>query len=159
MSFLHLHLLLNHVPVIGMIFVVILTGIAFWRRHSDFGKLALVATVALALVAGIVFLTGEPAEERVEHLAGIAESAIHAHEEIAEAALVASIVGGVLALLALAITWRRQLPRWILGTFFGFAVGISVLMGITAYMGGQIRHTELVSGSGGAVTESDDGAP
>lgn len=157
MSVLHLHLVLNHVPLIGLLMVAVILGVAFWRNSSEMARLGLVFSVGLAAIAGIVFLTGEPAEEAVEHLAGISERAIHAHEEAAEAALIATSLAGIVSLLALAIFWRRTLPRWVTGAGLVVALVAGGVTGWVANLGGQIRHTEIGAAAGAnSDVDSDD---
>ena len=155
MSIVHLHLILNHVPVIGMFFVLLILAVAVGRRDSAGGKLGLFALTGLAVVTGLVFLTGEPAEEAVEDLAGVSEAMIHPHEEAAEAALIATLIVGAGALVALVIYRRRPLPRWAMGGALAASLVVSALLGWTANLGGQIRHTEL-GVSAPADRESDD---
>jgi hypothetical protein len=147
MSFVHLHLLLNHVPVIGTVFVLLLLAVALWRRSTEIGKLALSAVVGIALVSGIVFLTGEPAEEAVEHVTGVSESIIHQHEEAAEAALFGTGVAGVLSLAFLWWYRRRELPRWVVAASLAVVLAITGMMARTANLGGQIRHSEIRVGA------------
>lgn len=147
MSVVHLHLLLNHVPVIGTFFVAFVLAVAIWRRNDGMAKLALVMTVGVGLVAAAVYVTGEPAEEAVEHLAGIGESMIHEHEEAAELAFVASSLAGVLAVLLLLWARSKPLARWASSATLVVLLGVGALMARTANLGGQIRHTEISGGS------------
>ena len=154
MSIVHLHLILNHVPVIGMGFALLILGVAAWRRNDGMGRLGLVVMVGLAAVTAIVFLTGEPAEEAIEGIAGVSESIIHPHEEAAEASLIATAIAGALALVALIAYRRRALPRWVTGTAFTAALVASSMLAWTANLGGQIRHTEI--GGTAAASSGDD---
>jgi nucleoside permease NupC len=155
MSLVHLHLLLNHVPVVGLLFVVLLLVLALSRRSSELGKTALGALAGLALVAAIVFLTGEPAEEAVEKVAGVSDAMIHSHEEAAETALVAIALTGGLALVALQWFRRRSLPRWIMTTALFVTLATGGIMAWTANLGGQIRHTEIGGGATSGVPDDD----
>ena len=157
MSLVHMHLLLNHVPMIGLFFVLLILFVALWRRNDDMAKVGLAALAGLAVVAAVVFLTGEPAEEAVERVSGIAESAIHDHEEAAEAALISISVAGVLALGMLARYWRRQVPRWVGSGMLLMTLAATGVMAWTANLGGQIRHTEIGRGiPTGVVPDHDD---
>ena len=142
----HLHLLLNHVPVLGAFGVLALLAIAFVRRDSPLARLALGFAAMLAAASVAVFLTGEPAEEIVERLPGIAETAIEPHEEAALIATIAFGVFGAAALVTLIGFRRRELPRWVTGTALSGMLVVSGLMGYTANLGGMIRHTEIGSG-------------
>ena len=139
----HLHLLLNHVPVLGAFGLLLLFAIAFFRRDSSLGRLTLVLTIGVAAAALAVFLTGEPAEEIVEELAGVGESAIEPHEEAARIATVAFGILGAGAAAVLLAFRRRDLPRWMLGVVLVATLAVSGLMGWTANLGGRIRHTEI----------------
>jgi hypothetical protein len=75
MSLVHIHLLMNHIPVVGILFAVVAFASALAFRETLSIRFALVFTVALAIVTGAVYLTGEPAEEAVENLVGVSESA------------------------------------------------------------------------------------
>jgi len=155
MSVLHLHLILNHVPVIGTAFVLLLLGVAVLRRNDGMAKLGLIVMIGLAAITAVVFLTGEPAEEAVEHIAGVSEATIHPHEEAAEASLIATSVAGALALVALAVFRRRALPRWVTASALAAVLVVSSMLGWTANLGGRIRHTEL-GGSAPVQRESED---
>ena len=152
MSITHLHLLLNHVPMVGIVGVALLFALAL-RRHSDeLTRVALGFTVALALVAGAVFLTGEPAEELIEHLPGFDDALVERHEDVA---LVATVAFGALgALAAGALLWARRhaLPRRTAMLGLAGALAVGALVGWTANLGGMIRHSELRTAS--AVVES-----
>ena len=72
MNAVHVHLLLNHLPVIGSLIAAALLIVALLRRDSGLAKVTLGLFVALAGIAVVVFLTGEPAEERRALRAGVA---------------------------------------------------------------------------------------
>lgn len=67
----HIHLLLNHVAILGALFSVILLLAGMFIKSDILKKTALLGFVLAALASIPVFLTGEPAEESVEHLPGI----------------------------------------------------------------------------------------
>ena len=145
MSIVHLHLLLSHVPVIGILFVLILFAAAILLPETVSTRFALGFSAVLAAIAVAVYFTGGPAEEAVEKLAGVTEGAIEQHEETAEVATIAISVFGALSLAALGMFRGKRMPRWVaVGGFVGTVV-LSVLMGWTANLGGQIRHTEIRS--------------
>jgi len=111
MSVTHLHLLLNHVPVVGSVGLVVLFALAAWRHSTELGKVALGLTVALAGVAVLVYFTGEPAASLVEHLPGFDERLVERHEEAAAVATAAFAGLGVLAAALLARYRRSALPN------------------------------------------------
>ena len=120
------------------------------RKNPSLVKTGFAALVVVALLAVPVFLTGEPAEEAVENVAGVSEATIHPHEEAAEAALIVTGIAGAMALVALGAYRRRALPRWLTGGAFTAALVATTMLGWAANLGGQIRHTEI----GGAAAAS-----
>lgn len=155
MSFTHLHLLLNHFPVIGTILGIALLGVALARRSSELGKVSLGLFAGLATISIFVYLTGEPAEEAIEKLPGFSEAITERHEEFALVATIGLSILGAFALGVLALFRKRQLPRWVtLGTFT-LSLVAGGLMGYTAMLGGQVRHTELRSGAVAAYSSQE----
>ena len=73
----HLHLLLNHFPIIGTLLGVGVMLYGYVTSSDQVKKVALWTWALMALIAIPVYLTGEPAEEAVEGLAGVSESLIH----------------------------------------------------------------------------------
>jgi hypothetical protein len=146
MTWVHLHLLLNHVPVLGTVSAVLLLAFALVRRSSELTRASLGAFVILGLAAGVVYLTGEPAEERVEHLPGVSERLIEAHEE---AAFVAMVLLAAFAVGALVVLLRyrggRAIPRSVVVGALLLSLVPTGAMAWTANLGGQIRHDEIRS--------------
>ena len=139
----HAHLLLNHFPVIGSVLAVLMLALALMLKKDESTRAALLLTLFVGVVGVLVYLTGEPAEERVEHVAGIAESRIELHEEIALVATILSAVAGMAALAAL-LSFRRGVMPFTASAFvFVLALASAGVLGFTAWRGGQIRHSEI----------------
>lgn len=146
MSSVHFHLLLNHFPVIGTLIVIALLAIAIVRRSNEVAKASLALLAALGAISVLVFLTGEPAEEAIENLPDFSEAITERHEEFALAATIALASIGTFALGVLVFLRKREIPRWLtLGVFILSLVG-GAMMGYTAMLGGQVRHTEVRTG-------------
>lgn len=159
MSTVHLHLLLNHVPVIGIVFGALLLLLALLRRSGELAKVSLGFLALVGAVSVVVFLTGEPASDAIEKLPGISERLIDRHEEAAELATIVTGIIGALALGALLAYRRRTVPRWITALALISAFGSTVLMGYAANLGGQIRHPEIRSGPTAATATDARRAP
>ncbi len=155
MNWAHVHLVLNHIPVLGAIFGLALLAWALLRRNEALERAALGTFVVVALAAVPVFLTGEPAEGVVEHLAGTAEPAIKAHEEAALVALIAIEGLGLFALTTLLLFRKRALPGPVAGAALVFAVATAGWMAQTANLGGRIRHAELRAQAGVTQPQQD----
>lgn len=144
MSPVHIHLLLNHVPVIGTIVAILVLAYALLRRSTELTRVGLGMFVLVALVAAAVYLTGEPAEHLVEDLAGVSEPIIERHED---AALLATLLLGGLGALALGglVMFRRaaSVPRGFGMLVLALSIVPAAAMAWTANLGGQIRHSEI----------------
>lgn len=142
-----IHLMLNHLPLYGSLFAAVALVAGLLLRKGTLVRFGLATLVGVALCAVVVAMTGEPAEERVEHLAGVSKSAISAHEKIARPATFVLAGLGAVALLGLARARRREPSRIFAGSILALALGASALMAWTAHLGGVIRHPEIASGS------------
>jgi hypothetical protein len=152
----HLHLLINHVPVLGTVFALALLTFAVWRRSEDIRKAALATFVIVALAAIATYLTGEPAEHDVKGLPAISDALIERHDDAAGIALGGAIAMGLLALVGL-IWFRagRPVKNWYSSLALIAALLVTGCMAWTAYLGGQIRHSEIRSGTAPMTTGQD----
>lgn len=144
MSEAHLHLLLTHVPVITIVLGTVLLGYAWLRRRPEAMQIAMWAFVLSALVAVVVYLTGEGAEEIVEGMVGVSEAIIEEHEEAAVFALGGALLLGAVSAVGLWLS-RREVPRWFGGATLLVALAVTGIMAWTANLGGQISHPEIRS--------------
>ena len=142
----HLHLLLNHLPILGSFFgLALLAG----GSVSHGGQLWLTrAALAFFIVVGVsavgANLTGESAEHAVMKLPGVTRRAIHEHEEASEVALIAASLLGAAALATLLLQQRNHpATRRALWAVWGLALITAGLMARTGYEGGKIRRPEL----------------
>ncbi len=151
----HLHLMLNHVPVLAIPFGIAVLAWAMWRQRPEFARLAMTVFLLSAVATIPTYLTGEPAEEAIEGVAGTIEPWVEAHEE---AAIVSLVLGEALGVLALVGLWRGRATavpaRPMLAASLALAVVTAGSLAYTANLGGRIRHTELRSGAAlpGAVS-------
>jgi hypothetical protein len=143
----HAHLLLNHVPVLGTLFGLLLLGVALLKKSQELQRVALGVFVISALIAIPAYLTGEPAEGVVEGFAGVSHTLIEQHEAAASVALWGIEALGLLSLIGLL---AFQGPRKISTGFSGGVLIVSLivagLMTRTANLGGEIRHSEIRGG-------------
>jgi hypothetical protein len=140
----HLHLLINHIPVLGTFFGLALLAFGVWRRSEELRKAAFGTFVIVALAAVATYLTGDPAEDVVKGLPGVSRAMIGRHDDAAGIALSGAIALGVLALGGL-IWFRGSKPikTWFSTLVLAAAVLVTGLMAWTANLGGQIRHPEI----------------
>ena len=147
MNWAHVHLIINHIPVIGIGLLILLFIVAMVRKNKGLITVALAFIILISLATIPVYLTGEPAEEVVEDMPGISEELIEEHEEQAEIAFIFVEVAGGLALITLiARRYSDKLgQRLVILTLLVLIVS-GGLIGWTANLGGKIHHEEIRSG-------------
>jgi uncharacterized membrane protein YjdF len=139
----HIHLLLNHFPIIGTLIgsAILLYSII---KKQNTGKITgAFIIVFMAIIAVPVLLTGEPAEESVKHLSGISKALIHEHEEASEKAFWLMEITGVFSLLAIIFYKIKSAfaPKAFL-VAFTFSAITFFAMAWAGNLGGKIRHPE-----------------
>ena len=143
----HVHLLLNHIPSLGVIFGLLWLGIAMLRRNEEWKRAALWTFVGAALLTIPTYLTGEPAEHFLENLPGVdfsqIEEHIEEHEETALFSLIAVEVLGLVSLVGLFLSrGSSRLPtRWVAACLV-LAIVTTGLLTYTSHLGGHTRHPE-----------------
>ena len=150
----HLHLILNHFPVIGPFIGIALLVVALIRKNDDLKWISLVFILVIALITIPVYTTGEPAEERAEGLAGISDTMIDLHEETALPAFIAMEITGFAAFICMFLLWKNsRLAKWNLGAIIALSLITAGLMAQTANLGGQIHHEEIRTNVNAADSE------
>jgi len=137
-----LHLWVNHFPLFAFFFGVALYF--FSRKSADLKKAGLWLIAVGGISCAPAFLSGEPAEEKVERLPGIQHSLIEEHEEWGERAAWAGGISGALALVALLLPLRNREKAGKIAAILGILSFL--ILAITAQHGGEIRRQD--SGSG-----------
>lgn len=141
-----IHLLTNHLPILGAAFALLVLAMAFLMRANPqpVRNAAYAILIVSALGAVVANWSGEGAEEIAEHIAGVTHDAIEEHEDAAVFALWSSLLSGFLAAGALVAgvlrpTWNGRMALVVgLVTLWAFTVAAR-----TGWLGGKIRHTEL----------------
>jgi uncharacterized membrane protein len=153
----HLHLIVNHLPIVGALFgcIILLAGILF--KQPVVKKTAYSLLIFCSLLTLPAFFTGEGAEEMIEHLPGVSENLIHEHEEAAETTLWLSEILGIFAVVALYFEQTRHKLAGIFGILtLVLNLGTFASMSYTGNTGGEIRHPEIRTGSTTVPTETSD---
>jgi uncharacterized membrane protein len=144
----HIHLILNHVPIVGVAFVSLLLSIGLIFRNTFTQKVSLLFLVLIAAVTAIVYLSGDGAARAVQGLPGVTTDLIRAHESIARIALVITGFLGALAFFGLALYWKRdKLPALFISGVLLVSLVTTGIMVWTGLLGGEIRHTEIRPGA------------
>ena len=140
----HLHMVVNHFPIIGIIlgFGILVTGL--FLKNNSVKNTAYCLFIVGAIFAAVSMATGEGAEEIAEKLPSVTDQIIETHEEMAEKLAIVLYALGVISLFGLFLNYKSHTKAIfvsyiavvvaIVGMFFGKQTGTS---------GGEIRHTEI----------------
>ena len=144
----HIHLVITHLPIFGSILSGLVLAYGLWTKSNE-TKIAAYGLLTISSIgAGIAYLTGEAAEESVEHLPGIFEATIERHEDFAIYALVSLIILGVTSILGIFLTLKNSpATRKLAFVIFLISLVSFGLVARTGFLGGQIRHSEIVKGA------------
>lgn len=146
-----IHLGLNHFPIALSLAGLVMLVIGMMRNNDSLTKTAFWLLVVSGISCLPVYFSGEGTEEAVEHLAGVTEQAIEAHEDLAKVALTACLINAALSLAGLAFYARSAKLFKILVLLTTLIACATILQ--TAHKGGLIRHQEL--NNPGAVGEEN----
>lgn len=143
----HAHLLVNHFPIFGLFFGLILLSASLVIRQKSLKVAGLLLILVSVVATPIANITGEEAEKVVERKdPGIHELA-HEHKEAGEIALWIMVIVGVLAGGALALIQRSHPRRHQLITLTLGVGGLALIWMIqVANLGGRISHPEIRRG-------------
>jgi uncharacterized membrane protein len=146
MNLAHLHLLLNHLPVIGTIIAVALFFTAVVANSADLKRASLIIFLSISLASIPVYMSGNGAEQAIKDLSGVSQQAIVLHQNSALLAYVFIEITGAVAWFGL---WRfRRASQFGSGTLTAILLLSVITCGLMANasaLGGQIRHPEIIS--------------
>ncbi len=151
----HPHLILNHLPIVGMLFSLLLLMAGLIRRNQSIIQAALVAIVVVGVLTIPAFLTGEAAEEGIEKVSPADKPYIHPHEEAGELALWLTLAAGMSAAATLFLTRKKHIP-YLLYVVLVLAFVALAALARTGNLGGEIRHSEIRSNSSVPPAEGEE---
>lgn len=140
----HLHMVVNHFPIIGLIlgFGVLIAGM--FLKNNSVKNTAYCLFIVAAIFAFASMATGEGAEEMVEDMPSVGKKIIHVHEEMAEKLAIVLYLLGVVSIAGLYTNIKNHSQAKLV-SFLAItiaAVGI-FLAQQTGTTGGEVRHTEI----------------
>lgn len=140
----HLHLVVNHFPIIGTILGlgILISGIIL--KNNSVKNTAYSLFIIAAIFAFISMSTGEGAEELVEDMPNIGKEIIHEHEEMAEKLALVLYLLGVVSLVGLYMNFKNNAKANLVSYLAVVIAAVGVFLAQqTGTSGGEIRHTEL----------------
>jgi uncharacterized membrane protein len=144
MSLAHVHLLLNHFPIIGTMIGLALYVLALLAQSDHLKQASLLVLLGIAMLAFPTYLSGNAAAAEIQHLSGVSQDLIKEHQNSALLAFIFMELNGCFAWLGL-WQFRRisRVPRWNLTVVLLLSVVTVLLMSTTGNTGGDIRHPEI----------------
>lgn len=151
----HLHMVVNHFPIIGLIFSFGILIAGFVLKNKTLINTSYVIFIVAGIFVAISMATGEGAEELVEDMPNIGKQIIHEHEELAEKFAVLLYVLSGLSLVGLYLNFKNHSKAKLLSILI---IGISAIGLFLAQKvgtsGGEIRHTEIRADGNAANADS-----
>jgi len=143
-QWMQLHLALNHVPVVGGPFLLLLLAWGLFRSSAEILRLAHAWILLFAVISiGLKFTGDFAADSDKERLAPL-RVWVERHEQSADQATTGLFLMGLSSAVGLVAGRRRENPpTWSTGITLGIGLLTSVLVGRAAHFGGQIGHPEL----------------
>lgn len=140
----HLHLALNHIPVIAIPLMAALFGWGWIRRSPAIRQVALVWMAGLCVAAILIKFTGDEAATAGAPRLAPVRMWVERHEEAADqASTLAFILGLASALAVFRGRALEVLPTWLAVLVLILAFATTVLFIRCAGSGGWIGHPEL----------------
>jgi len=152
-NFVHMHLLLNHIPTVGTIVALGVLLLGLVKRSAELTRGALALFFVIALLSLPTYMTGYSAQKAVKDRPGVSADLIQRHQSAALVALTMTEATGVLAWFGL---WQGRKPkgaaRWNAPVVLLLATVSLGLMASASNIGGQITHPEIMAPGEGPAT-------
>ncbi|GCE23395.1 hypothetical protein [Dictyobacter kobayashii] len=146
MNMAHIHLLVNHFPIIGSIFISIMFLIALVFKNVFLQKVSLWFLVVVALFTAVAYLSGDGARNVLESVTHVPDSMVHDHESMARIGLILMFFAGAISLFGVVFySHKPTLPRYLQITVMAILVVSVIVFIYVGYLGGQISHPEIRS--------------
>ncbi|TDD94919.1 hypothetical protein [Flavobacterium cellulosilyticum] len=140
----HLHLVVNHFPIIGTFIGLGILFVGLILKNKSVKNTAFVLFIFSAIFAALSMATGDGAEKIAEKFPDVTKFIIHEHEEMAEKLALVLYLLGVIAIGGIYFNTKNH-SKSTLVSFLAFTVAVlAVLLAIeTGTTGGEVRHTEI----------------
>jgi hypothetical protein len=157
MNLTHIHLITNHIPVIGTGIGILILLLGMYRKSLEVQFAAYFILIASTFGAIIAYFSGEPAVESVEYIFDVSERSIEAHADAARITFFSMLILAMMSLIAMLIITKKPLRASAFAQIVLLVAAISFgLAAYTANLGGKIRHTEISQKSPNIMGEESD---
>jgi uncharacterized membrane protein len=144
MDWAHIHILINHFPVILVTTGAVVSILAVLLQRRGVWLYATVSLTLAGLTVIPTYFTGEPADHALNDPWYVAKEAIHSHEQAAKISAILTLVAALVAVLA----WRRlvryprevRMPAGLRTAIVVTSVAAATGIGYASWLGGRIVH-------------------
>jgi hypothetical protein len=148
----HVHLLLNHLPVIGVLITLVLFAVSLVSNQDDMKQTSLILFALIALITIPTYISGNGAQEAIRESPGISMPMVESHQGAAFLAFTLMELTGVASLIGLfRFSRSAKDPRMStpsqrnLLTVLALAIVTAGFMALAGNTGGNIRHSEILA--------------
>ena len=144
----HFHLMVTHLPIVGLGFALLLNLVAVIRKNPELRTLSCWCYLLVALLSVLAVTTGDGAGEILLTYPGTSKDAVENHETWGYIFFYALMLNGALAIVAL---WCSRKNPILMKNFNTAMLIIALATTFLAYQagttGGALRHPEIEQGS------------
>jgi uncharacterized membrane protein len=144
MDWAHIHILINHFPVILVATGALAAVLAVILQRRGVWLYAAVSLTIGGITVIPTYFTGEPAEQALNDPWYVAKGAIHSHEQSATISAILTVLAALVAVVA----WRRlvryprevRMPGGLRTAIVITSLAAAGAIGYTSWLGGRIVH-------------------
>jgi uncharacterized membrane protein len=155
MNLVHVHLWLNHLPILGTLITLALFVLSLAFDRDDLKQASLALFVMIALFSIPAYMSGNAAQNEIKDNPDFSMELIQAHQGSALMAFIFIELTGAISLIGLWRFSRTEKNPWMerpsklnLIAVLVLSVVTSGLMAVAGNTGGEIRHAEIAAGPG-----------
>jgi uncharacterized membrane protein len=144
MDWVHIHILINHFPVVLVATGALATILAVVLQRRGVWLYAAVSLTLAGITVVPTYFTGEPADHALNDPWYVAKEAIHLHEQAAKISALLTLLAALVAV----VVWRRlvryprelRMPRGLRTAIVLTSLAAAGGIGYTSWLGGRIVH-------------------
>ena len=153
----HLHIAINHIPVILIPTALVILAVGVWRRSEAVFRTGIVVAWAGVAFGLATYFTGDAAADLVMAVEKAQEKTLDPIVGEHDASAGWALGSAVLVTVAGVWAWRRKgLGREVTVPLLVLTALSSAILGRTALLGGRIRHPEARAGFVAPATHGEE---
>ncbi|MFK7000993.1 hypothetical protein [Flavobacterium oreochromis] len=140
----HLHLLINHFPIIGLFFGIIILIYGIFKRNHLVLNIAYMILIFSMVTGKLSMITGDKAEDFIEKMNNFSNNLIEIHEEKAEIFMKIMYILGVTSIIGLIANNKKHSKTHLIAILILITGTIGIILSQpVGTSGGKIHHNEI----------------